>query len=77
MYGDYNIPALGTDANYNLLKRANEDYNNGITDPEYYLIDGETAKANFINGDAYSYGCYISSDMPVLTSFYETNPDAD
>ena len=53
MYGDYNIPALGTDANYNLLKRANEDYNNGITDPEYYLIDGETAKANFINGDAY------------------------
>ena len=28
MYGDYNIPALGTDANYNLLKRANEDYNN-------------------------------------------------
>ena len=29
MYGDYNIPALGTDANYNLLKRANEDYNNG------------------------------------------------
>ena len=77
MYGDYNIPALGTDANYNLLKRANEDYNNGITDPEYYLIDGETAKANFINGDAYSYGCYISSDMPVLTSFYETNPDAE
>ena len=41
------------------------------------MIDGETAKANFINGDAYSYGCYISSDMPVLTSFYETNPDAE
>ena len=77
MYGDYNIPPLGTEANYNLLKRANEDYNLGITDPEYYLIDGETAKANFINGKAYSYGCYISSDMPVLTSFYETNPDAE
>ena len=44
MYGDYNIPALGWEPNYNLLKRANEDYNNGITDPEYYLIDGETGK---------------------------------
>ncbi len=31
MYGDYNIPALGWEPNYNLLKRANEDYNSGIT----------------------------------------------
>ena len=75
MYGDYNIPALGTDANYNLLKRANEDYNNGITDPEYYLIDGETAKANFVNGKSYSYSGYVSASTDFLNAFYDQNPD--
>ena len=77
MYGDYNIPALGTQANYNLLKRANEDYNLGILNPEYYLTTGEDAKAAFINGQAYSYGCYISANVDALNAFYEANPDAE
>ena len=77
MYGDYNIPALGNPANKNLLKRANEDYNLGITNPEYYITTGEDAKAAFINGEAYSYGMYISPNMDVLNSFYEANPDAE
>lgn len=75
MYGDYNIPALGTDANYNLLKRANEDYNSGITDPEYYIIDSETAKANFVNGKSYSYSGYVSASTDFLNAFYDQNPD--
>lgn len=75
MYGDYNIPALGTDANYDLLKRANEDYNSGITDPEYYIIDSETAKANFVNGKSYSYSGYVSASTDFLNAFYDQNPD--
>ncbi|MGI6107577.1 MAG: hypothetical protein ACOX8B_06540 [Lachnospiraceae bacterium] len=76
MYGDYNIPSLGWYPNKQYLYYANQDYNLGITDPEYYLIDAEQAKTNFINGESYSYGSYISADMDWLTAFYEANPDA-
>lgn len=76
MYGDYAIPALGWEPNKKLLKEANENYQLGFTDPDFYTIDAATAEANFINGQAYQYSAYISADMPVLKSFYENNPDA-
>ena len=77
MYGDYAIPALGWEPNKKLLKEANENYNLGFIDPDFYTIDAATAEANFINGQAYQYSAYISADMPVLKSFYENNPDAE
>jgi len=76
MYGDYAIPSLGWEPNKRLLKEQNENYHLGITDPEYFTIDAETAKANFINGKTYQYSDYISANIAWLTSFYETNPDA-
>lgn len=76
VYGDMNIPALGWDANKKLVKRENEKYNLGLIDPEYYVTDAETAKANFVNGKAAFYGGYISANMDWLTSFYENNQDA-
>lgn len=75
--GDVNIPSLGTDADYKLLKRANEDFNLGFTNPEYYITDGETNKAAFINGDVYSFAGYISANLDWLNSFYAQNPDAE
>lgn len=76
MYGDVNIPALGHYANKELLRRENEKYNAGILNPEYYITDNETAKAQFINGKTYQFGAYISPNMEFLTAFYEHNPDA-
>ena len=75
-YGDYAIPALGDEANKAFLQRENEKYNLGFTDPEYYITDRETAKANFINGKCLSYSDYYSSNTEWLTAFYEQNPDA-
>lgn len=77
MYGDYAIPSLGWEPNKQLLKRANEDYNLGFTDPEYFTIDAATAEANFASGKTYSYSAYIAADMPVLKSFYANNPGAE
>ena len=77
MYGDYNIPAFGWYPNKQFLYYANQDYNNGITNPEYYLIDTEQEKTNFINGESYSYSGYISASMDWLTAFYDANPDAE
>ena len=75
MYGDYNIVAMSWDANKQLLRAKNEEYSLGITNPEYYVTDTETAKANFVNGNSYWYGGYISGNMDFLTAFYEQNPD--
>ena len=76
MYGDYNIPSLGWEPNYKLLKNENYKYNAGLTNPEYYLTGTEDDKTNFINGKTYSYAGYISANMDWLTAFYEANPDA-
>jgi putative aldouronate transport system substrate-binding protein len=75
--GDVTIPGLGTDADYKLLKRENEDYNLGFTNPEYYITDTETDKAAFINGEVYKFGSYISANMDWLNSFYAQNPGAE
>ena len=77
MYGDYNIPSLGWDPNYRLLKNENAKYAAGLTNPEYYLTGTEDEKTNFINGEYYQYGGYISANMDWLTAFYEANPDAE
>lgn len=77
MYGDFNIPSVSWEAHKRQLKYANEDYNLGITNPEFYVIDIPTAESNFINGKTYSYGAYMAPSMPLLDSFYAQNPDAE
>lgn len=76
MYGDFNIPSMSWPAHKELLRRANEDYYLGITNPEYYTIDATTAEANFTNGKTYAYGAYMAPSMPILDTFYANNPDA-
>lgn len=76
MYSSITIPSLGWEADYKLLKRANEDYHLGFTNPEYYITDAETNKASFINGETYQFGSYMSQNVDWLNSFYEKNPDA-
>lgn len=73
--GDYQIPALSTEAQKRLLKFENELYNDGYYNPEYYLRDASEAEADFINGEAFTWQGYLSSSMNVLNSFYDANPD--
>lgn len=73
--GDYQIPALSTEAQKRLLKLENTLYNEGYKNPEYYTRDGSEADADFINGKSFTWSGYTSSTMNVLNSFYETNPD--
>ena len=76
MYGDFNIPSMSWPAHKEVLRRANEDYNLGITNPEYYTIDATTAEANFTTGKTYAYGAYMAPSMPILDTSYANNPDA-
>ena len=75
--GDYQIPALSTEAQKRLLKWNNELYNDGYINPEYYLRSTSDVEADFINGKAFTWSGYVSSTMQVLQSFYEANPDAE
>ncbi len=73
--GDYQIPALSSEAQKRFLKFENELYNDGYYNPEYYLRDASEAEADFINGEAFMWQGYVSSNMNVLNSFYDANPD--
>ncbi|MCD8378968.1 MAG: substrate-binding domain-containing protein [Lachnospiraceae bacterium] len=75
--GDYQIPALSTEAQKRFLKLENYHYNQGWTNQEYYMRDSSEAQSDFINGLCFTYSCYTSSTITVLESFYETNPDAE
>lgn len=75
--GDYQIPALSTEAQKRLLKYENAIYNLGYKNPEYYTRDLSTElNSDFINGVTFEWSGYTSSTMDVLNSFYEANPDA-
>ena len=75
--GDYQIPALSTEAQKRYLKWENMLYNEGYKNPEYYLREASEAEADFINGKAFSWAGYVSSTMTQLNSFYENFPDAE
>ena len=75
--GDYQIPALSSEAQKNLLKYENTIYNAGYKNKEYYLRDQSEWEADFINGKSFEWSGYVSSTMNTLVSFYEANPDGD
>lgn len=75
--GDYQIPALSTEAQKRLLKWNNELFNKGYINPEYYLRSVDDVNADFVNGKAFQWSGYVSSTMDVLNSFYQNNPDAE
>lgn len=77
MYSSVSIPSIGWEADYKCLQRANDDFNLGFTNPEYYITDEETNKAAFVNGEIYQFGGYISANMDWLNAFYENNPNAE
>lgn len=75
--GDYQIPALSSEAQKRFLKWENTLYNEGYKNPEYYLREAAEAEADFINGKAFSWAGYVSSTMTQLNSFYENFPEAE
>ncbi len=75
--GDYQIPALSTEAQKRFLRFENELYNKGYKNPEYYLRAASDVEADFINGKAFQWSGYVSSTMNVLNSLYENEPDAE
>ncbi len=84
MHSSLGTPSFSWYPTYRLLKRQNAEYNKGFYSTEYELDQAEMAgtggaskhQTDFINGEAFSYGGYISSNMAWLTAFFDKNPDA-
>ena len=70
-------PAFSWEPTKEAIRRINAEYNAGYMDPEYFTIDAEMEKANFINGKQFAYSGYMASRVDWLESFYDANPDAE
>ncbi|MCM1539939.1 MAG: hypothetical protein NC121_01630 [Blautia sp.] len=73
--GDYDVPALPTEAQKALLKWNNQLYNLGYIDKEYNTKTADYAISDFVSGKCFTYSCYTTNNIAALDQFYEANPD--
>lgn len=78
LYSDLNCAPLTWKATENYLRNLNYQYNNGLTDPEFYLKDDDAKiKADFVAGKTGTYGFYISSGTDVISSLKANDANAE
>lgn len=83
MHSSLGTASLSWEPTKQQLKRFNEEYNAGWYSKEFDLekdskgAGADQLKTNFINGQTYRYGSYMSANVDWLTAFYEKNPTAE
>lgn len=78
LYLDLNVAPLTWSATKSYLKTMNQEYNDGILDPEFYLNADDAAwKADFVAGNVGTYSFYISANTDAISSLKANNPDAE
>lgn len=78
LYSDLNVAPLTWEPTKAYLKNLNYQYNNGLTDPEFYLKDDDAKiKADFVAGKTGTYAFYITSGTDTISSLLANNPDAE
>ncbi|MCM1044273.1 MAG: hypothetical protein NC417_02075 [Candidatus Gastranaerophilales bacterium] len=73
--GDYDVPALPTDAQKALLQWNNKLYNLGYIDKEYNTKTNDYQISDFVSGKCFTYSVYSTNNIAALDQFYEANPD--
>ena len=78
LYLDLNVAPLTWSATKAYLKTMNQEFNDGILDPEFYLNADDAAwKADFVAGNVGTYSFYISSNTDVISSLKANDPGAE
>lgn len=83
MHSSLGTASLSWEPTKKFLQRKNEEYNAGWYSKEFDLekdskgAGADQLKTNFINGQTYRYGGYMSANVDWLTAFYEKNPTAE
>ena len=73
--GDYDVPALPTEAQKAFLKWENQLYNLGYRDKEYNTKTKDYEISDFVSGKCFTYATYTTNQVQALTDFYAANPD--
>jgi putative aldouronate transport system substrate-binding protein len=77
-YLDLNVAPLTWSVTKDYLKAMNQDFNDGILDPEFYLNADDAAwKADFVAGNVGTYSFYISANTDVINSLKANDPKAE
>ncbi|NLO86028.1 MAG: extracellular solute-binding protein [Clostridiales bacterium] len=83
MHSSLGTSSFSWEATKRMMQRTNAEYNAGWYSKEFELEkDSKGAGADqmltdFVNGNLYRYGGYMSASVDWLTAFYEKNPDAE
>lgn len=78
LYLDLNVAPFTWSATENYLKDMNAKYNEGIIDPEFYLVTEDSlAKGKFVSGQCGTYGFYMSNGTDVFSSLLANDPAAE
>lgn len=78
LYLDLNVAPLTWKATRDYLNTLNQEYNDGILDPEFYLNADDAAwKADFVAGNVGTYSFYISANTDAISSLKANNPEAE
>lgn len=78
-YLDLNVAPFTWEPTKEYLQRRNQQYNDGIFDPEFYLNStAETDwKADFVSGNVGTFGFYISANTDVISALKSNDPNAE
>lgn len=77
LYLDLGVAPFTWEPTESFLKAMNEQYNEGILDPEFYLVENDAAfKSNFVAGKTGTYTSYFSSGTDVISSLLANDPNA-
>lgn len=81
MHSSLGTPCFAWEPTYRFLKKYNMEYHQDWYSKEFELdleaTAGSQAETDFINGELFEFGGYMSAQVTWLTSFYEKNPDAE
>jgi putative aldouronate transport system substrate-binding protein len=78
LYLDLNVAPLTWKATKDYLKTLNQEFNDGILDPEFYLNADDAAwKADFVAGNVGTYSFYITSNTDAISSLKANSPEAE
>lgn len=74
-------PCFAWEPTKNMIKKTNMEYHQDWYSKEFELdlesTAGSQAETDFINGELFEFGGYMSANVTWLNAFYENNPDAE
>lgn len=81
MHSSLGTPCFAWEPTYRMIKKYNTEYNQNWYSKEFDLdleaTAGSQAETDFINGELFEFGGYMSPSVTWLNAFYEKNPDAE